>query len=235
MSDKKYVMGVDYGTDSVRSLIVDAATGAEISSAVFESPRWKEGKYCIPSANQFRQHPLDYLEGLETSIKEALAQAPAEVRSHIKGISVDTTGSTIVAVDKEGTPLSLKPDFKENPNAMFVLWKDHTAVKEADEINQLAKSWGGIDYTKFEGGVYSSEWFWAKMLHVIREDKKVANSAFSWVEHCDWITAVLTGMTDPLKIKRSRCAAGHKAMWHEAFGGLPDEKFLVKLDPALKG
>jgi len=118
---------------------------------------------------------------------------------------------------------------------MFVLWKDHTAVMEAEEINKLAHTWGGTDYTKFEGGVYSSEWFWAKILHVLREDIQVRKKAFSWVEHCDWIPALLTGNTDPLTLKRSRCAAGHKAMWHEVFNGLPSEEFLVKLDPLLKG
>jgi L-ribulokinase len=118
---------------------------------------------------------------------------------------------------------------------MFVLWKDHTAVKEAAEINEVSRSWGGTDYTRFEGGVYSSEWFWAKILHVLREDELVREAAYSWVEHCDWIPAILTGNTDPLTLKRSRCAAGHKAMWHEDFGGLPSEEFLVKLDPLLAG
>jgi L-ribulokinase len=183
----------------------------------------------------FRQHPLDYLEGLEVTIKECLKNISEDIRKNIKGIAVDTTGSTPVAVNREGTPLSLTPGFQENPNAMFILWKDHTAVKEAEEINYKARTWGGVDYTKFEGGVYSSEWFWAKILHVLREDKKVAEAAWSWIEHCDWMTAVLTGNTDPLTLKRSRCAAGHKAMWHQEFGGLPQEKFLVGLDSLLKG
>ncbi len=235
MADKKYVIGVDYGTDSVRSIIVDAADGSELAAAVFPYPRWKEGKYSDPAKNQFRQHPLDYLEGLETTIKEALSQCGPEIAKNIVGLSIDTTGSTPVAVTKEGTPLSLTPGFEDNPNAMFILWKDHTAVKEADEVNQLAHSWGGVDYTKYEGGIYSSEWFWAKLLHVLREDEKVREAAFSWVEHCDWLPALLTGNTDPLTLKRSRCAAGHKAMWHEEWGGLPSEDFLVKLDPLLSG
>ena len=235
MINKKYVIGVDYGTDSVRSVIVDTSDGMELASSVFHYPRWKEGRYCDPAKNQFRQHPLDYLEGLESTIKEALSQCDPDVPGHVVGLSVDTTGSTPVAVTKEGTPLSLTSEFAENPNAMFVLWKDHTALTEAEEVNQLARSWGGTDFTKFEGGIYSSEWFWAKLLHVIREDESVRNAAFSWVEHCDWIPAILTGMTDPLKIKRSRCAAGHKAMWHEDFGGLPDDEFLTKLDPLLSG
>jgi L-ribulokinase len=231
----KYTIGVDYGSDSVRSIIVDAANGTEISSAVFYYPRWKAGKYCVPSQNQFRQHPLDYVEGLETSIKEALSKAPAGVAENVVAISVDTTGSTPVAVDKNGTPLALLPEFAENPNAMFVLWKDHTATKEAEEINTLAHSGAFEDYTKFEGGIYSSEWFWAKLLHVSRADKDVYKAAFSWVEHCDWIPALITGTTNPLTMKRSRCAAGHKAMWHEDFNGLPSEEFLVKLDPILGG
>jgi L-ribulokinase len=230
-----YTIGVDYGTDSVRALVVDTATGEEMGTHVFYYPRWKEGKYCDPATNRFRQHPLDYLEGLEVSVREALGNCPAGVAGKVVGISVDTTGSTPVAVNREGVPLSLTPGFEENPNAMFVLWKDHTAVREADEINRLAPNWGGEDYTKFEGGIYSSEWFWAKILHVLREDEQVRQEAWSWVEHCDWIPALLTGNTDPLQLKRSRCAAGHKAMWHEQFGGLPEEDFLVQLDPMLGG
>ena len=230
----KYTIGLDYGSDSVRSLIVDVETGEEVASVVFNYPRWQKQMYCNAPKNQFRQHPKDYLEGLEYTIVEALKKAPAGTAENVVGISVDTTGSTPVAVDEKGTPLSLTPGFEENPNAMFVLWKDHTAVKEAEQINELAKNWQ-IDFTKYEGGIYSSEWFWAKLLHVIREDAGVYRAAYSWVEHCDWIPAVLTGDTNPKTLKRSRCAAGHKAMWHEAFDGLPSEEFLVALDPLLSG
>jgi L-ribulokinase len=233
--NKNLVIGVDYGTDSVRAIIVDAADGAEIASELFHYPRWKEGRYCDPRRNQFRQHPLDYLEGLEASVKGALAKAPAGTAERIRGISVDTTGSTPCAVDKKGAPLALTPGFDDNPNAMFILWKDHTAIKEAEEINTLAKSWGGEDFTKYEGGVYSSEWFWSKILHVLREDEKVREAAYSWVEHCDWIPALITGRTDPVTMRRSRTAAGHKAMWHASWNGLPLEEFLTKLDPRLAG
>jgi L-ribulokinase len=113
-------------------------------------------------------------------------------------------------------PLALQDEFADNTNAMFILWKDHTAVKEAEEINQVARTWGGMNFTQYEGGVYSSEWFWAKILHVLRADDQIRKAAFSWVEHCDWMPALLTGNTDPLTLKRSRCAAGHKAMWHES-------------------
>jgi L-ribulokinase len=231
----KFVIGIDYGTDSVRSVVVDTGNGGIVGSSVFDYPRWKKGLFCDPSTNQFRQHPLDYIEGLEQSVKGALKGLSPEIINNVAGITVDTTGSTPVAVDKEGVPLSMKPEFESDPDAMFVLWKDHTGVREAAEINELAKTWGGVDFTKFEGGIYSSEWFWAKILHVIRHSDKVRKNAFSWVEHCDWIPALLSGNTGPLQIKRSRCAAGHKAMWHDAFKGLPDEKFLVKLDPMLAG
>ena len=235
MSEKKYVVGVDYGTDSVRSVVVDALNGKEISSEVFYYSRWKKGLYCDPAKNQFRQHPLDYIEGLEKSIKGALSKASGKIKDFIIGLSVDTTGSTPCAVNKEGVPLSLTKGFESNPNAMFILWKDHTSVKEAEEINKLSHSGKIEDFTKYVGGVYSSEWFWAKILHVLREDKSIRKNAFSWVEHCDWIPALITGNTNPLALKRGRCSAGHKAMWHESFDGLPSEKFLVKLDPLLKG
>ena len=232
---KKYVIGIDYGTDSVRSIVVDAGNGEIAGSSVFEYPRWKKRLYCDPPANIFRQHPLDYIEGLEQSVKEALTGLPEEVINNIAGITVDTTGSTPAAVDRGGVPLSLKPEFSDDPDAMFILWKDHTAVNEAAEINELARTWGGTDFTKFEGGIYSSEWFWAKVLHIMRNSEKVRKNAWSWVEHCDWIPALLIGNTDPLQLKRSRCAAGHKAMWHKDFNGLPDQEFLTKLDPLLSG
>jgi L-ribulokinase len=229
-----YVIGVDYGTDSVRSVLADAANGSEIASSVFYYPRWKEGKYCHPSTNQFRQHPLDYIEGLEATIKACLQKAGADVAKKIKGLSVDTTGSTPVAVDATGTPLALKKGFEENPNAMFVLWKDHTATKEAEEINELAEK-HDTNFLQFVGGIYSSEWFWAKLMHVLREDREVRNAIHSWVEHCDWIPFLLTGGNDIRQMKRGVCSAGHKALWAEAFGGLPSDDFFAQLDPLLKG
>lgn len=230
----KYVIGLDYGSDSARAVVVNAETGEEMASSVKYYPRWMEGKYCVPTANQYRQHPQDYVDALEYTVKDALSKCLAGTSEKVVGIAFDTTGSTPVLTDKNGTPLSLLPEFAENPNAMFVLWKDHTAVKEAQEINDLASKWD-VDYTSYEGGIYSSEWFWAKALHVLRADEKVRNAAYSIVEHCDWLPGLIAGKTDPSIICRSRCASGHKAMWLEKWGGLPSEKFLTTLDPLLAG
>ncbi|MBS1932992.1 MAG: ribulokinase [Bacteroidetes bacterium] len=229
-----FVIGVDYGTDSVRSVIADANNGNEIASSVFYYPRWKDGLFCNAALNQFRQHPLDYMEGLEYTIKNCLQQAGAAASASIKAISVDTTGSSPVAVDENGSPLALLPEFQNNPNAMFVLWKDHTSVKEASEINGHAKKFD-TDYLQFVGGIYSSEWFWAKLLHVLREDEQVRSKCFSWVEHCDWVPFLLTGGKHASQIKRSVCSAGHKALWAAEFGGLPPNDFFSSLDPLLDG
>lgn len=231
---KQYVIGLDYGSDSARSVIVDVATGEELASSVKYYPRWKQGKYCNPQKDQYRQHPLDYIEVMEFIITDALKNTGNGVAENVIGISFDTTGSTPVMVNQQGTPLALLPEFAENPNAMFILWKDHTAIKEAAEINELASRWEE-DYTKYEGGVYSSEWVWAKVLHILREDSKVREASYSWIEHCDWLPALITGKEDPLKVPRSRCAAGHKAMWHPSWDGLPPQKFLSTLDPLLDG
>ncbi|WP_312089486.1 ribulokinase [Chryseobacterium sp.] len=229
---KKYVIGLDYGTDSVRAVLIDTENGAELATSVSYYQRWKEGKYCKPEVNQFRQHPLDHIEGLEKTISAVVKEsgvAPEEIVS----ICIDTTGSSPLPVNREGIALSLLPDFAENPNAMMVLWKDHTSIAEAEEINTLARNWGGEDYTRFEGGIYSSEWFWAKILHINRVDEEVKSAAYSWMEHCDYLTFLLSDHQDLKTFKRSRCAAGHKAMWHESWGGLPSKDFLGQLDGSL--
>lgn len=229
-----YVIGLDYGTDSCRVIIVNAENGDEISTAVKHFPRWKEGKYCNPIENRYRQHPLDYIETMEDAVREALQKAPKGASERVVGLSFDTTGSTPVLTDRNGTPLALLPQFSENPNAMFILWKDHTAVAEAEEINKLARQWE-IDFTQYEGGIYSSEWFWAKALHVLRADPTIRNEAYAITEHCDWMTALVTGNLRPESMYRSRCAAGHKAMWHASWEGLPSDEFLTRLDPLLSG
>jgi L-ribulokinase len=227
-----YVIGIDFGTDSVRSVLVATDSGQEVASSVFAYPRWRDGLYCNARINQFRQHPLDYIEGLEHTIRECLHKAGKGIAPLVKGISVDTTGSTPVAVDKTGTPLSLRADLAGNPNAMFVLWKDHTATKEAAEINTHGE---GTTYLNYVGGIYSSEWFWAKLLHILREDESIRSNIHSFVEHCDWIPFLLTGGNDATQLKRGICSAGHKALWAEEFGGLPPDSFFTSLDPLLSG
>ncbi|HSY41069.1 MAG TPA: ribulokinase [Polyangia bacterium] len=233
MSGNACVVGIDFGTDSVRSIVADATTGSVLGTSVRNYPRWADRLYCAPVDNRFRQHPLDYLESMEASVREALQEAGSAASALVRGIAVDTTGSTPVLADRSGAPLALSAPFAENPNAMFVLWKDHTAVAEAERLNRLARTWGGVDYTKYVGGIYSSEWFWAKAVHLLETDPAVAEAAVTVLEHCDWIPAVLTGTTDLARFKRSRCAAGHKALWHAEFGGYPSDAFLAKLHPRL--
>ncbi|GDX45702.1 ribulokinase [Bacteroidota bacterium] len=230
----KYVFGVDFGTDSVRSLLVNALNGEEIATSVFYYPRWKNQLFCHPGLNQFRQHPLDYLEGLTYTIKACLQGLSEEIIQNIKGISIDTTGSTPVAVDESGTPLSLLPEFADNPNAMFILWKDHTSIEEAEAINHYNRQ-SNIDYLQYVGGIYSSEWFWAKLLHILKTDEKIRSNISSFVEHCDWIPFVLTGGKNIKDLKRGICAAGHKALWSKSFDGYPPNDYFAAIDPLLDG
>jgi L-ribulokinase len=230
----RYVLGLDYGSDSVRALLVDTSNGAEIAEHMVVYPRWSKGLYCEPQRDQFRQHPQDYLDALTEVLAGLWWKVPQGTADKVVGVSIDTTGSTPVAVNEQGIPLALTPEFSENPNAMFVLWKDHTAIKEAAEITQKAST-NSINYIGNMGGVYSSEWYWAKALHVLRCDEKVRQAAYSWVEHCDWLTAVLTGTTDPAVFKMGRCAAGHKIMWNEQWQGFPPNDFFVSIDILLDG
>ena len=233
----KYSIGLDFGTNSCRSLIVNISNGEELASHVFNYPSGEAG-VIVDQANPHlaRQNPADYLIGIEVTIKEALKEAqrknPDFVPEDVIGIGVDTTGSSPMPVDREGQALCFNDKFKDNPTAMVWLWKDHTGHAEAEKITELA---GRIrpEYLAKIGGVYSSEWFWSKILHLLKENPGVFDAAYSFVEICDWIPAVLTGVTDPDKIKRSVCAAGHKAMYNDGWGGLPDEEFLNELSPKL--
>jgi len=225
------VAGVDFGSDSVRVVILDIHSGRTIADAVCLYSRWHKKLYCDPAQSLFRQHPLDYIESLESCMKSVMEQIGPSRKNNLRAIAIDATGSTPCPIDKYGTPLALLENFKDNPNAMFHLWKDHTAVEEAREINQVLSS-GKIDYTKYQG-IYSSEWYWAKILHTIRIDKSIRNAAWSWVEHSDWMPFLLIGQTDPSKMQRGACAAGHKALWNSHFGGLPDMECLRLLDPYL--
>ena len=232
MMAEQYVIGVDFGSDSVRAIVVNTVTGKEAGSAAACYPRWKKGLYQHPEKDIFRQHPKDYLEALEECVTGALAALSAEQRAAVVGIGIDTTGSTPVPVDREGTPLSLLPGFEENENAMFHLWKDHSAFREAAEIDEMFSGGSDTDYTRYQG-TYCSEWFWAKVLHTTRTDSQIRSAAYTWVEHCDWMVGLLCGNTCPEQMYHSACAAGHKALWHSAWNGLPGEDVLARLDPAL--
>ena len=216
---------------------MDLDDGTEVGSTVFPYPSGELGILLDErNPNVARQNPQDYLDGLMVVTRGALEQAREQVpgfdSAQVVGMGIDTTGSTVIPVNRDGTPLGLVPEFKENLNAMVWLWKDHTAHEEAAEITELGNRIRPQIMAKC-GGIYSSEWWWSKILRLKRTDPKVYNAAYSYVEHCDWIPAVLTGNTDPLKLKRSVCAAGHKAMFSVEWGGLPDKEFLAELDPHL--
>lgn len=234
---KRYALGIDYGTNSCRSLLVDLDDGREVGSTVFPYPSGEMGILLDErNPNVARQNPQDYVDGLVVVTRGALEQAreavPGFDPSQVVGIGIDTTGSTVIPVNRDGTPLGLLPEFKDSLNAMVWLWKDHTSHEEAAEITELGNRIRPQIMAKC-GGIYSSEWWWSKILRLKRTDPRVYNAAYSYVEHCDWIPALLTGNTDPLTLKRSVCAAGHKAMFSTEWGGLPDKEFLTELDPHL--
>jgi len=235
--EKAYSLGLDFGTNSVRALLVDTATGEEVSTAVVNYQSGEAGILLDPKdPNLARQNPADYLESMVTVVRQVIKRA-RRVRKEfspdqIIGIGVDTTGSTPLPVDKNGLPLAFHDEFKRNLNAQAWLWKDHTAFTEAQEITELAVK-EHPEYLAKCGGVYSSEWFFSKILHCLRVDPKVFEAAYTWVECVDFIPAIITGSLAPGKIKRSRCAAGHKAMFNNQWGGLPAKDFLNKLSPKL--
>jgi L-ribulokinase len=232
----KYTIGLDYGTNSVRALVVDISNGAEAGSAVHIYSHGKEGVILSSDPNLARQHPADYLEGAEITIKAALAASAKKIKgfkpSQVIGIGVDTTGSTPLPVDKDGTALALTKKFAKHPAAMAWLWKDHTGVDEASQITTLASKMRP-QYLAKCGGIYSSEWFFSKVWHCLRTSPEVFDAAYTWVEMADWIPAMLTGTQKPGVTKVCVCAAGHKAMFNAEWGGYPDVKFLSKLHPKL--
>ena len=236
MSLHHYAIGLDYGTNSVRALIVDTSTGEEVGTGVYEYPSGRAGILLDASdPNLARQNPQDYLDGLEASVRSALAEAADQAdfdAARVVGIGVDTTGSTPLPVDAEGRPLGLDPRFRDEPAAQVWLWKDHTGHAEAAEITAAARE-ARPQYLSTCGGTYSSEWFWSKILRCARVAPAVFEAAYTWVEHADWMPAVLTGTEHPDALTRGICAAGHKAMYHEQWGGYPDVAFLSSLDAGL--
>jgi L-ribulokinase len=232
----KYTIGLDYGTNSVRALVVNTANGREVATAVWGYEHGTQGVILSRDPNLARQHPADYVKGAEVTIKKVLAEARKNVRGfnpgQIVGIGVDTTGSTPLPVDANGQPLAFDKRFAKNPAAMAWLWKDHTGVAEAVEITALARKIRPRYLAKC-GGTYSSEWFWSKILHCLRTSPKVFNAAHSWVELADYVPAALTGTEAPARLTAGVCAAGHKAIYNENWGGYPDKEFLSQLGPKL--
>ncbi|MDR3527773.1 MAG: ribulokinase [Rhizomicrobium sp.] len=234
--DNRYAIGLDYGTNSVRALIVDVADGREIAAAIWTYAHGHQGVVLGKDPNLARQHPADYLTGAERTMVEALAIAaeavPGFAASQVIGIGVDTTGSTPMPVDADGVPLALDPKWSENPNALAWLWKDHTGWAEAAEITKLASQMRPQYLAKI-GGVYSSEWFYSKILHCLRTAPEVFDAAYSWIELADFVPAALSATLAPGKFVAGICAAGHKAMYNKTWGGYPDKEFLNALDPKL--
>jgi L-ribulokinase len=236
MSASSYAIGLDYGTQSVRALVVDVNTGEELGTGVFSYPSGRDGTFIDPEdPNLARQEPQDYLEGLVESVHAALeeAQGHDDFRAEeVIGLGIDTTGSTPIPVDEDGQPLAFDDRFEDNLDAKAWLWKDHTAYAEAEEITETAQEMRP-EYLAKCGGTYSSEWYWSKLLHCRRTAPEVFEAAHTWVEHADWMPAVLTGTDHPDDLQRGVCAAGHKAMYNEEWGGYPDEEFLGELDDGL--
>ncbi len=233
---KTYTIGVDYGTNSVRSIVVECSNGHEIAASVYDYPTGEQGIILDKNDhNLARQNPADYIQGLETSITEALKEASkldGFSNDQVIGLGVDTTGSTPLPIDQNNRPLAISPLWKDNLSAHAWLWKDHTSAEEAQRITAIAQA-HRPQYLAKCGGVYSSEWFWSKLWHCLVVAPDVFEAAYSWIEIADFIPALLAGITDPRDVKRGVCAAGHKAMYCDEWDGLPDKEFLARLDPKL--
>ncbi|WP_181015566.1 ribulokinase [Alkalispirochaeta sphaeroplastigenens] len=231
-SEENFFLGIDFGTSAVRAVVLDAKTGKEVSQGDASFPLWEQGRFCDPLHQKFRQHPKEQIESMTQAVRQAV-DSLGKRRGSIQALSIDTTGSTPCAVDSKGLPLALTPLFSDDPDAMSIMWKDHSAVREAQEITHYANFWEGDDFLRFSGGAYSSEWFWAKILYVLRNNPVVSSHAAGWLEHCDWISALLVGIADVRKIPRSACGAGHKALWNPAFSGYPPLDFFEAIDSGL--
>jgi L-ribulokinase len=231
-----YSIGVDFGTGSVRAVVADCSDGRLIGSSVFDFPSGVGGVLIDPrDPHLARQNPADYHAGLRASVEGALTAAEEQrdfSRERIIGIGVDTTGSTPLPVDAHARALALHDEWKQNLAAHAWLWKDHTGATEAASITATARRFAP-QYLAVIGGTYSAEWFWSKIWHCLNVAPAVFAAAASWVELADYIPAVLAGAQSPGEIRRSICAAGHKAMYSESWGGLPSREFLTQLDPRL--
>lgn len=227
---RNYVIGLDYGSDSVRAILLDVATGEVLSSAVNLYSRWGKGLYSDSAKSQFRHHPLDYIEGLEDVLGKVIADCPAP--DAIKAIGIDCTASTLCLADENCVPLSLHEEYQDNPDAMFVLWKDHTATLESAQINELCNK-SDVKYNMQSGFHYSAECYWSKVIHLLRNSPELRQKAHLAIDVCDWLPALLCGCTNAADFKTGKCIASIKLMWSESWGGYPPAEFFEKIEPAV--
>lgn len=230
MRTTDYTIGVDFGTDSARAVLVDASCGTVVADSSAQYKRWKEGLWCCNTENRYRQHPKDYIEVLEDILKDVVAKCPD--KDSIKGIGIDTTGSTPCLVDETCTPLCFHQEFRDNPDAMFILWKDHTAIDEAEEIERACEA-GEVNYAGPCGYKYSPEYTWSKILHILRNSPELKGKAFSFVEETDYIVNTLVGCTSIEEMKPSICIPAAKQLWSREWGGFPPDSFMKAIDADL--
>ncbi len=227
-------MGVDFGTSGVRALVLDTHTGAEPASCEAGFPHWEALRYCDPPTARYRQHPQELVDSFVGATRDTLANLPADDRARVSAVTVVTTGSSPVPVDRRCRPLACSSEFADDPDAMVVLWKDRSAVEEAEMIAEKTRAVGEPDFLAYSGGTYSPEWYWAKVLRIIRCNERVARAAATWLEHCDWFAALLCGVDTVERVIRSRCGAAHKALWHSTWSGFPPAEFFRMIDPGLE-
>lgn len=230
---KNLTMGVDFGTSSVRALVLDCESGEEVSTGSSNYERWEQGLFCDAVTSVFRHHPEDLIHAFVAAVSSAVSMLPGPDRSCIRALTIDTTGSSPTAVDSKGVPLALQTDFQNEPDGMVILWKDRSAAEEAREITDIALDYGKHRLLLYCGGQYSPEWYWAKVLRVLRNNSQVAEAAAGWLEHSDWFPAMLCDAGDVRAVKRNRCAAAHKALWHAEWNGFPPSGFFAAIDPRL--
>lgn len=228
---ERFTIGVDYGTNSVRAIVVSTSTGKDVGSFVYNYPSGHQGILLDKNDHHLaRQNPADYIKGLEVSVVLALKLAKKRCKGFsaesVIGIGVDTTGSTPIPVDRNNVPLAVQKEWKKNLAAHAWLWKDHTSAEEAAKITETAQKHAS-KYIERYGGTYSSEWFWAKVWHCLNAAPDVFEAAYSWVELADFIPAILAGVKDPTAVMRGVCAAGHKAIFSMTGEDCPTRIFSV--------
>lgn len=226
----KYSIGIDYGSESGRALLLNLTTGEEVTSAVLEYPHVVMSEE-LPDGTKLEafwalQHPKDYIDVLEYTVNKVVKDSGVDP-SDVIGLGIDFTACTMLPMKKDGTPLCYLDEFKSNPHAYVKLWKHHAAQDEANKLNAIAEE-RGEKFLKRYGGKISSEWFVPKVWQILDEAPEVYEAADKFIEATDWVIMQLTG-----KETRNSCTAGYKAMWHKQ-DGFPSREFMKALDPRLE-